>query len=975
MKKALVAVVVLGGCGAVLGDGISYRNDFTTRTSSGTIPELGVWHEATPYPASGQIIDYNDPSKAAALARHAYGFELYGVHRYVFFHDYFLQSVNSGGDRSTHDGWFHPLWRSGTASSESGGYSALWQHRFGVNASVPENPCGWFYYDTATERQGYVLQSLHNNFTNGQLKIQVDIRAPYQWRKSNVRHFVVHPVYDRFMHAEAWNGALPTDSVTPGYFGIRCGATAGREHRTYPMYYDASKVSDGSSTQVGNNYSGKTTPDAAEKNLYWMRFEVTYDLDTARFSGGWKSLDTAWVGSGWNTAGHLNGFLNLPRPTFDTPTSTLRSKSFANALWVDCETNKSGQLTTDMSAHWAKNGSISGLGLFIGGLNSTSALNLQASKTSNTNNVLVDNIRVSWKAPTAADFAVCYENDFKTRRYRTLSAPSASTAATYAPKTESVSVKDVFTGYPDGALNTYNILPELGSEHVLAGEPGVDGWRRHYWGGGNSANGPVGVSSSANTAVGTGGKVMAFAWNASYTCLSQPIGTSFTSGKVTLQADLFLQGEWSEYTYVSDRNRAMLALGSAAMHTANTADFPSSAAASFGYRKKQSGTKDAYEYAWEPIAGPYGEATVLTGDAPAKNNWYRYRIVADLDRKTYDVTVWAMGPNSQPMGAEEPAEPFFAQTGLAFENDVTDIGSFAIYGYGYGNAIDKGALNRRVLVDNIIVKHDEDTLYVNDFDTRTLTLGEQPKATGYLAYEYNHADGMDGWIRQDGVGEGPACAAATVRDDNGNAFVSLGREQECGAITRYGHVLGGRTTKARFDFRVDIRPPARFARKSGVASVTLGGRSLEQLEIVDYDADKMLEFGFKGTNTAYAAGVAEMPQVFVGDQLVELTEPLDVSHWYRFRVKGNVTDNTCRMIVYDMGAAHPTATTPNGTVVASVRDLAPEKALSNGLSAFYLTASRVGHTSGETGVDPAQMLVDNIAFDESDVPGLVILIR
>lgn len=962
---------------AELPSDVIYRNDFATRESAEPIPELGVWHEAEPYPSgTKQVTSYASPDTYKEY--HGYGFDVYGKHRWLYFHDLFHEELSGSSGHATFDGWFHPNWRTGTASSETGGYSNLWQHRFGLNAAGKdaagnENPSAWFYYDTATERQGYVLHPWHNSFTNGQLKIQVDMRAPLQWAITSPRHIMLFPVYDKYMRMEAWDGSNNTGEVSPGKFGFRCGGTKGKEHRTYPMYYDYRKAKDGSTTQLTNNYSGDGE---AEQNCYWFRFEVTYDLETAKFSGTVKSLDKDWITGLASDTAKSNAFENLVRPTFATTTSSLRSKSFTDKPWIGCA-DANGAMTVDLPQLWREKGGLSGFALFVGQLSSTGTLKLQKSGSSTSIQPLVDNIRVSWKAPGETDFAVCYENDFQTRRYRTLSAPSVATKATYVPKTESVAVQDVFSGYPNGALNTYNILPKMTKEQrESAGEPGIDGWRRHAWGGANSIGGPVGVSSSSSTAVGSGGKVMAFAWNGSYTCLSQPIGTSFTSGKVTVQADVFLQGEWTDYTYVADCNRAMVVLGSTAMHTAGETAFPKAAAASFGYSKVRSGEKDAYVYDWTPITGPYGKATTLAGEAPEKNNWYRYQIVADLDQKSYDVTVWKMGADSLPLGTEASAEAFFTKTGIAFENDVADIGSFAIYGYGYGNAIDKGALNHRVLVDNIIVKHNDETLYTNSFDTRTRTIKAQPTATGYLAYEYNLPDGQDGWIRPDGVGDEHGWAAATVRDDNGNKFASLGALRETGTSTRYGHVFGQAYMKEGFSFSVDLRPPCAFKGKNGLASVALGGRSLEQLQAHEEiaDADKMLEFGFKGTATDYADYVGEKGVPFVGDELLTFTQPVDLSHWYRFTVIGKATPNRYRLRVYDMGAEHPTADAPQGTLVCAVNDLEPAKAFSTGVSAFYLTAEQVGNTPGETGVDPRQMLVDNIEMKEIRT-GMIILVR
>lgn len=831
------------------------------------------------------------------------------------------------------------------------------------------NPYFRFQYDTATARQGYALHSLHNCFTNGQLKIQIDMRAPLQWQATYVRHFMVFPVYEKYMHCETWDASLCTGLVSPGKFGLRCGGS--NFQRSFPLYYDSRKQGEGTTSQLGNNYNGSGS---TEGHCYWFRYEVTYDLDTARFSGTVKSLDSAWTTGLVGDASKISAFNSLAHPTFDTavPSSPLKSASFSDKLWIGCTDQ------TDMDALWADKGGISGIGIFTGKLGTDVTLNLQGSGNNTTNLVMVDNIRVSWKAPEAADFEVCYENDFATRSYRTLSAPSSSATGAYAPKTESKADCDVFTGYIAGRLDTYNILPTL-TNTSDAGKPGVDGWRRHYAAGNDNVRwAPMGVENNTTEFPGSGGNKLAFGWNNAYAIASQSFGASFTSGKVTLTADVFLQGEWSAYTWIENRNRAMIGLGSAALHTASSANFPGCFAAAFGYRK----VKDGSDYAWEPFNTFDGSA--LAGDSPSKNSWYRYALSADLDARTYDVTVTPLGASSVAAGTAATQAAVFTQTGIPFDNDVSDIGSFVLMGYGYGNDVGADAKNKRVAFDNISVVRTwtEDgvektrTVYSNDFSTRVRDTGVAvPRATGYLACEYDNDDGPDHWIRQDGTGDAFAYAAATVRDDGGNQFASFGAERESGQTARYGHVFGGLADEGVFSFRADVRPPSAFRARNGRASLTLGGRSLEQLQTTGYDADRMLEFGFKGTNTSYVAGIGEKPVPFVGGAAVAFAEALDTSHWYRFEIKGRMDTDTCKVRVYDMGAAHPAESSPNGTLVAAVNDLAPEKAFSTGVSAFYVTASQVGNTPGETGVDAAQLLLDNIVFESGHAPAFVMVLK
>ena len=69
------------------------------------------------------------------------------------------------------------------------------------------NGCFAWTYGSATRRAGVVLNSLHNTFTNGQVRIQVDMRAPDRWPVNGGYSYVrVFPVFDKYMDILAWNG-------------------------------------------------------------------------------------------------------------------------------------------------------------------------------------------------------------------------------------------------------------------------------------------------------------------------------------------------------------------------------------------------------------------------------------------------------------------------------------------------------------------------------------------------------------------------------------------------------------------------------------------------------------------------------------------------------------------------------------------------------------------------------------------------
>ena len=245
--KIVVQTAVMGYVGLLVGatasaglpSNVIYRNDFTTRESAGAIPRLGETYEATPYPTTNaKLYQYLDTTaiKNASAANLA----LNGFYGY----DNFLASYwsNVGDSRPSYDGWFQPYFSKGVAT----GYDALFLHTGTVYQEVDAdgnvNPCFRFYYspNSGATRTGTALKSLHNIFTNGQLRIQVDLKMPL-WLTQQA-HFWMFPVFDKYMDIEAWEGASQLVNCAPGLFGVRSG---GDVTRPYPLYYDSRKKTDG----------------------------------------------------------------------------------------------------------------------------------------------------------------------------------------------------------------------------------------------------------------------------------------------------------------------------------------------------------------------------------------------------------------------------------------------------------------------------------------------------------------------------------------------------------------------------------------------------------------------------------------------------------------------------------------------------------------------------------------------------------
>ena len=986
MKRMFVCLAVtalVGATWAALPSDVIYSNDFTTRESAGAIPRLGETYEATPYPTTNaKLYQYLDTTaiKNATVANLA----LNGFYGY----DNFLASYwsNVGDSRPSYDGWFQPYFSKGTAIS----YDLLFLHTGTVyqetDADGNVNPCFRFYYspNSGAARTGTALKSLHNVFTNGQLRIQIDLKMPL-WLTQQA-HFWVFPVFDKYMDIEAWEGASQLVNCSPGLFGVRSG---GDLTKPYPQYYDARKNT-GGTTQLGNTYSGNN-------RIPWIRYVVTYDLDNATFSGRWDAL-TPWVGT--NVVSDAAEYAALPHPTFDTPLPGInKSSSFSNAAWIN------SPAAADLPALWAEKGGISGIGFFLGktGQGSNNGCNIIGTLGGLANNkVQADNIRVSWKAPGTDEFVVAYEDDFSNRTYRVLSAPDAETTATYTAGTETVGpTLDTFTGYVKGTVsghedgyNKYQLTPPAKSPYATTLQPlGVDGWRRLI----PHASAPVGRPwTRKNYDGGEGGNLMEIGASGSYGCFAQLIGEEVRSGKVRISVDAHAPGAFTtDFGLLSQaRQRVAVALGPKALHSSLTSEIAGNTVAGGGFYLEK-----ADDGATNHVAFTYGADAALVEDRSVEvepHAWYRLDLVADLDGKTYDLTVTPLGMLAVASDFEPETNAVMTATGIPFAAETADgIGAFYLWGYGYGGTVEWSQA-RRVAFDNVkvwsIVTNGEtavtNLLYSNDFDTRTRRLASSVRASGRLAYQYDRDDGQDHWIRQNGAGAGVYGANATVRDDGGNQFLSLGRETGDGHMARYTTSLGQSVASGRVTLTADFRPPEYwFGRTGGSVTVSLGNKLMEQSQVKNFAAGYLLQFGFRdstgtGNGGRYdnirpfvlcsadgtAVGTGAGTYAYLGDAVSGAAQK-----WYRFVVKADLDGGTFDAAVYDMGTAHPAPRSATGAQIGRVAGLKLMNPLGDGLSSLDVACYGVTSTFGETGVDPLHALIDNISVAKT--AGFAIIIR
>lgn len=994
--------------GAAFGGAPLYRNDFSVRTSSAPIPATNVWHEATPYRTNNGGLCFR-PTKSEGFTTYA---------QLSTRATYYAQSVNSEIGRPSVDGWFMPffnyhnaytLYKKSPYTKETD-YKQVYITTDDAYKLTPTqyfdngNPCFSFMFGSATRRAGVALNALHNSFTNGQLRIQVDMRAP-DWWAGGYSYVRIFPVFDKYMDILAWNGrwcdrdehtldrcSITNSPVTPGKFGIR--STAGRLGtnatdkasstytnncmRAYPQYYDRRNVN-GGTTQLGNNYG-------TEFN-YWHRFIVTYDLDTAHFGGEVYRIK--------NSVGH---------PTFDTELVSANlvarsdnPKRFSNALWQNCETNAAGELTVPLAELWREKGGISGIG--IDGIGSFASLNY----TSATNKVLVDNIRISWKAPDSADFEVFYENDFQTRRYRTLCPARRTTEASYgAPRIAATAAPHTMTYEVTSNLELYRLVPLMVEPKDKAQPVGFDGWRILPYADVNDANschpGILDYGGNAYDVGGEGGNVLTFGHQGAWGLMGQTLGAAYTTGKVRLVADVRLPLGGLNTWKVNTR-RAAIGLGSAALYTADRNQLATNLAAGVGYQRAvttEGGvniTNDVpYCLGASISAEKPGFVFEENPTIPEKATWYRYDITADLDAKTYDATITPIGTASVLPDFTLTNDAIYTVTAQPFAADVSDIGSFYLRYFGYGNATTASYINRRVCFDNIRVYRivpaeeagDEDIatlVYENTFDQCTRSTGEsRDRAAGYLAEQYDRDDGPDHWIRRNDTGAAAFEATATVRDDGGNQYLALGREEEGGTRVQVSNTFG-QYLKRAFRFRVDVRPPDAWGVRNGFVMFGLGSPQMEQTEIPvsAFDAARQAAFGFSNTvSTTQCPFYNPVSAAFAlggeGSALVGTAEQIDPSRWYRMVATVRPETGTYSVRVFDMGLTHPECDGAGGVFVAERKDIPFLNEMgAEGIGAFYIHSYGARGTPEITGVDAGNVMVDNIVVDA--IPGAILSIR
>ena len=920
---------------------VIYQNDFSMRESTQLIPAYDVARHAQPYPqvaAGSQIQLCRNPGSAATASRDVF----------------YAASVGNG--RPNYDGWYMPFF-----DAKSKLVPQIKNHE-------GDNSFAW-YSDTSTaDRWGYVIHDIHNTFTNGTLRMQFDMRPPTEWETGYRSYVRLCPVFDKYMDILAWNGsyiwggnANDTAAVkmNPGEVGfINVNSSSGDKTLTYLNSVDKNQRE-----SQGLRINSMTTDK-------WIRYVVTYYLDTSKFDITAYQFDVGVV-----------------HPTFETATPS-----------TAYTTRNGSSFSTSISA---ATGGISGIAIHSRSRGFTG--------TGLDKKVLVDNIRLSWKAPGADDFDVFYENDFHDRWYKTVCAKDRSTTASgYASETTMVAVDptseitmDALTGQN---IATNNIVPELSSNASVVQPEGLDGWRRLPYMDGNDAYCAIRATTGSGLDTGEGTNVLIVGSSetaAPATILvANKIGETYTSGKVRLSVDVRLPTGAGSYpvNYVADVLRAAVGLGSTAFYSSSRASLAANVIAGCGYRRTMVDSSERHvPYVLAPSTGATVQYSPETTYAePTVPYLYRMELSADIDNRTYDVTITPLSYNTVDSSFVPTNSPIYTKAGVPFASSATDIGSFYLYGFGIRTTESLNlVMKSRVNFDNIRIwrqatgASSETLVYFNDFKTRTCaSSGETPsvaRATGYIAEQYDLDDGPDHWRRRSVTGDAGYWATATVRNDGGNQFLALGREKESGVRVQLANTLGTSLT-APFRFIVDVRPPAGWRTDSGFALVSLGCAQMDQTQITEemFNSYRQMAFGFCDVaETAYCPWSRSRMQPVAYttangvETAVQLCAPATIANdrWYRFRVTVSPNENKYSVRLYDMGTTHPTVQSATGVLVGSASDLLFLNDLDSGdgISAFNIHAYGMGGVVGEAGVDSGNVLVDNICI--ATCPGTKIVIQ
>ncbi len=823
-------------------------------------------------------------------------------------------------------------------------------------------------YQSAT----IAMQPFYNEFTNGVLKISVDIRTPAltaSFNPSGTACATLAPFY---------KSALDTTTSTfaaPMHFGPAnlqddnkawrlCAVTRGR------------RAADSGAAYFGQNDSRNDITTGS-----WMRYEAVLDLDAGTYTATFADLGT-------------------DHPTPDT----------AGGSPVAFRQDGSAASSTTFAFYNSlteEKGGIAGLAFYVSGIK-------QASSADDA--PMFDNIAVSWKAPGAEEFASVYENDFSTRRYRQVE-PAGTASGTYSPVPMTNVVQSSFYdrwqgssdyGVSDSSTSARRLVPD-GAPYL-----GLDGWRRIA---GDAYFTMVDPNKDSSGYGWNNASVLRATGSGKTGMVAAPLGTTVSSGKVRLYCDILMGALTNSTSQTCDISAAAFLAGDGAF----TNDWYESTririadvskvlrnkgvcGAGTCYSDRSAGAYQTNTRLYNFNGSSYSSLKDTSGNNKFINcgRWARYIVTLDLDAGKFDVNIYNLGYAGQAMAYDHSSSTLELTTNnlsLA-ASAIRNVDSVVLFSEGQDRyngkttSFNNKALGRFPLFDNVRV------CLVNDDGTDGTELYACNFEYGYRMSVQNatslvgNADreGADRWIRR-GNNFGTIGAVDAGGGDNVAVLDGLGYVMNgSSGITRTGYAVQpfGATTKGcdTVDLAADIRPPECFVRSSGCfAFVEVGGDAYAQgvyrpASKSSWRSEPRIGFGFSvgaGSNAVkqYTNVVLCVQTVAAkGAEATSATSDyvIDKSHWYRFRVRASQKTGKFTVKVYDQGPAKPTANGADGTLVATFEDLTLPTFGDGGMTTFGLAGAGFCGFSGGGIEDPNVVLVDNLKAGFLQ-PGIVFSVK
>ena len=654
--------------------------------------------------------------------------------------------------------------------------------------------------------------------------------------------------------------------------------------------------------------NANTSPsDKAVTQGAWCRAVATIDLEAR-----------TWGFSLYEMGAH---------PAFDAPTPATAVESQSNLRFAD-------KAVTSISS------------IALGGFGVCWSGAAYADGTAPTHVAAFDNIRVSHNGD------LCYENDFSASRRRSLGGSLSHAYAADCLATNRVEKEVYVPGQKViGSFTGANVVQPMG----------VDGWRR-------TAH-TVGISNAyvSDTTDYTVLRCDGGAKPDGVVYLAHPFGSTVSSGKVLVKADVRLHSTW---TYNSSfLNTVWLTLGDEAYYNSTPSAANNHRFTSVGIRAT-SATRSSPLYMPPPgttAVGDIADGTIV------KSHWYRMELSADIDNGKVLYKIYDQGetpPNIATVdGSLLYTSPEFDRLN---PSAVQSISCFSL-----------GTYFTTAYFDNIKVWSiptggtETNRLYENYFDSRTYY--HQNRRIGKLAGTIRlNPVGQDAWSRLN------TSSQDVFVTDGTNPALSFGRDGDDAEVYAV-HDLGQNVKSGVLTAQADIRPPKGWREVNGGVYVRLGGDAHASGSLRGDDTyflkNIAVGFGFMRTTGETFGGiytnstiVAYRGDLAGGGAMESAAAAVDSTHWYRFVTRSELSKSTYDMAVYDMGATQPTlATATPDTPVATFTGL-PFRRTRRDLGGVSCISVNGNQTIWSTADASLQPLIDNIRVS-SEMPAFVMVVR